>query len=66
MKRSTDTSVADSFSSLADDQETGLSLSNGSRIAVVEHVHRQRAPHRYFPFGLSPGVYWKPHTQLFC
>ena len=35
MKRSTDTSVADSFSSLADDEETGLSLSNGSRIAVV-------------------------------
>ena len=35
MKRSTDTSVADSFSSLADDEETGLTLSNGSRIAVV-------------------------------
>lgn len=35
MKSPADTSVADSFSSLSDDEETGLSLSNGSRIAVV-------------------------------
>jgi len=35
MKRPADTSVADSFSSLSDGEETGLSLSNGSRIAVV-------------------------------
>jgi len=35
MKRSADTSVVDSFSSLSDDEEAGLSLSNGSRVAVV-------------------------------
>ena len=35
MKRSADTSVADSFSSLSEDEETGLALSNGSRVAVV-------------------------------
>ena len=35
MKRSADTSVVDSFSSLSDDEGTGLSLTNGSRIAVV-------------------------------
>jgi len=35
MKHTADTSVADSFSSLSGDEETGLSLSNGSRIAVV-------------------------------
>jgi flavin-dependent dehydrogenase len=35
MKCSADTSVADSFSSLTDEEGTGLSLENGSRIAVV-------------------------------
>lgn len=35
MKRPADTSVADAFSSFSDDEETGLFLSNGSRIAVV-------------------------------
>lgn len=35
MKHTADTSVADSFSSLSGDEETGLSLSNGSRVAVV-------------------------------
>ena len=35
MKRSADTSVADSFSSLTAEEGTGLSLKNGSRIAVV-------------------------------
>ena len=35
MKHSADTSVVDSFSSLSDDGGTGLSLTNGSRIAVV-------------------------------
>jgi flavin-dependent dehydrogenase len=35
MKSTADTSVADSFSSLSDDEGTGLSLSKGSRIAVV-------------------------------
>ena len=35
MKRSADTSVVDSFSSLSDDEGTGISLTNGSRVAVV-------------------------------
>ncbi len=35
MKRPTDKSVADSFSSLPDDEKTGLTLSDGSRVAVV-------------------------------
>ena len=35
MERSADTSVVDSFSSLSDDEGTGLSLTNGSRVAVV-------------------------------
>ncbi len=35
MKRTADTSVADSFSSYSDDEKTGLTLSNGSRIAVA-------------------------------
>ena len=35
MDRSADTSVVDSFSSLSGDEGTGLSLTNGSRVAVV-------------------------------
>ena len=35
MGRSADTSVVDSFSSLSDDEGTGLTLKNGSRVAVV-------------------------------
>ena len=35
MKNSTDTSVVDSFSSLTEDEDTGFSLTDGSRIAVI-------------------------------
>jgi flavin-dependent dehydrogenase len=35
MKNSADMSVADSFSSITNEEKTGLSLSNGSRVAVV-------------------------------
>jgi flavin-dependent dehydrogenase len=35
MKHTADTSVADSFSSFTDEEEPGLTLTNGSRIAVV-------------------------------
>ena len=35
MKHSTDTSVVDSFSSLTEGEDTGLSLSDGSPVAVI-------------------------------
>ena len=35
MKHTADMSVADSFSSIIEEEETGFSLSNGSRVAVV-------------------------------
>lgn len=35
MKRSADMSVADSFSSFTDEEKSGFSLTNGSRVAVV-------------------------------